>query len=389
MSFSVLALQGLAPHMFPRQLFLRISALIQVVAFCLFVGLFIVEPANVTPEVLRAPAVSWLPTFWFFGLYQQLNVASGTMQPVFIALAHRACVALLIVIFGAGITLLLSYFRTMRKIVEVPEIVPGSYRIRWVASLGGTSSGAITRFCLRTLLRSRSHRVILSFYFGVGFAIILAYSVALLARQTPSDGSASRFVSTPLLAASILMMCLAIGGIRVVAAMPIALRANWVFRLTELQPPPAYLAAVRYAFIALGALPVWLGSAVLFFSLWPLRHALEHLLVLGFLGLILVEIVLRGFYKIPFTCSYLPGKGNVQFVFWICALLLLPLINFGAQIEMQCLDHPLKFCAMLSCLGIALALMRWRSAATLPRVSRMRFDEVEAHDLMSLDLGRE
>ena len=47
--------------------------------------------------------------------------------------------------------------------------------------------------------------------------------------------------------------------------------------------------------------------------------------------------LLIGFEKIPFACSYLPGKGNLHFVFWACALFLLPLINAAAQFEMQIL----------------------------------------------------
>lgn len=389
MFFSVLALQGLTSQLLPRQLFLRISALIQVCAFCIFVGLFIVEPTNITPEVLRIPAIGWLPTFWFFGLFQQLKGTSGAMLPIFAALAHRACVALLIVIPGAGITLLLSYFHTMRKIVEMPDILPSSLGMRWSRWMKNGLPGAVTQFYLRTLLRSRSHRVILSFYFGVGFAIVLAYVMALISRESSSEGTASRFVSAPLLAASILMMCVAIGGIRIVAAVPIALRANWIFRMTELQPPSAFFAAVRWSFVMLGVLPIWLGSTVLFLSLWPMRLALEHLLVLGLLGLILVEVVLYGFHKIPFTCSYLPGQGNLQYVFWACAFLLLPLINMGAQFEMRYLDHPLEYCAMISCLGIVLALLRWRTATALLPVNRMLFDEIEASDLISLSLGRE
>lgn len=388
MLFFVLTLLGVA-SLLPRQLFLRLSVLLQVAAFCLFIGVFIVEPTSVTPEVLREPGVQCLPTFWFFGLFQQLNGVTGPMQSVIAELAHRAWIALAIAASGALATLLLSYFHTLRKIVESPDIVSGSHRIKWPVTFGKSLQGAVTSFCLRTLLRSRSHRVILSFYFGVGFAIVLAYVVALYAGGLSSRGAASAFVSAPFLSASILMMCISIGGIRIVASMPIALRANWIFRITELQQPSAYIAAVRRAFVVISVLPIWLASAVLFFSVWPLRLALEHLLVLGLLGMILVEATLHGSKKIPFTCSYLPGKGNLQYVFWACALLLLPLINAGAQIEMRMLDSLFGYSALLVALSLALAITRWRTAAVLTPTTQMQFDEVEAPELLSLSLTRE
>jgi hypothetical protein len=55
---------------------------------------------------------------------------------------------------------------------------------------------------------------------------------------------------------------------------------------------------------------------------------------------------------------------------------------------MQCLDRPLGYAAMIAFLGIALALLRWRTTAALLPVTQMRFDESEASDLMSLRLSR-
>ena len=105
------------------------------------------------------------------------------MQSVIAELAHRAWIALAIAASGAMATLLLSYFHTLRKIVESPDIVSGSHRIKWPVTFGKSLQGAVTSFCLRTLLRSRSHRVILSFYFGVGFAIVLVFEFFFFARK--------------------------------------------------------------------------------------------------------------------------------------------------------------------------------------------------------------
>ena len=44
--------------------------------------------------------------------------------------------------------------------------------------------------------------------------------------------------NTPLLAASIVMMALAVMGTRVVFARPLELRANWIFKITGLAGGP-------------------------------------------------------------------------------------------------------------------------------------------------------
>lgn len=389
MFFSVLIIQGIASHLLPRQFFLRLSALLQVAACCLFLGIFILEPTAINASVLHVPDVFWLPTYWFWGLFQQLNKTSSSGLSIFFLLAKRAVMALAISIAGASAMLLLSYLRTLRKIAEAPEIVPGMRRVKRRFFQGKILTSAILLFSFRTLLRSRSHRVILSFYFGTGFAIVVAYVSALFAVGRPHHRTASEWTSSPLLAASILMMCVAVGGIRIVSAMPITLRANWIFRMTELRSPSAYLAAIRRTFLVLGVAPVWLSSSVVFFLIWPWRLAMEHLLVLGLIGMILVELSLRGFHKIPFNCAYLPGKGNLQYVFWACAIFLLPTINAGAKIEMQMLGRPFGYSVVVMILGIILAGAMWYTAAVLRAVAYMRFDEVDPPDICSLNLNRD
>ena len=51
----VLAVQGAASHLLPRQQFLRLSALLQVAAFFLFFGVYILEPSLEAPKALAAP----------------------------------------------------------------------------------------------------------------------------------------------------------------------------------------------------------------------------------------------------------------------------------------------------------------------------------------------
>jgi succinate dehydrogenase hydrophobic anchor subunit len=363
MLFSVLTLQGVASQLLPRQLFLRASAFLQVACFCLFLAVYILEPSLEAPEILGSAqaqrVMAWLPSYWFLGLFHQLAGYRGPLTGVFNSLAQRAWLALAIVAPGAALTVLLSYLRMLRKIVEAPDILPGRRRFKMPELIAGTTDGTITLFSLRTVMRSRHHRVLLSFYFGVGLAIILAYLNVFapgprrIHRFDPAGNGGS------LLAASLLLLFIAVAGMRVIAAIPVTLPAHWVFRITELRGPGSYLRAVRRSFLALAVLPVALASGLFFVSVWPLHLALEHCAVLVLAGLILVEVSLIAFNKIPFTCSYLPGKGNVHFVFWICALFLLPVMEAAGEMELLLLKKHWTWITLVSALAVLALAARW------------------------------
>lgn len=386
---SVLAVQGLTALLLPRQQFLRLSALLQVAAFCLFVGVYILEPSLEDPSLLAAPGnqrlLAWLPTYWFFGLFQQLN---GSMLAGFAPLAKKAWIGFAVAAFAAGATLLLSFLHTLRKTVEEPDILPSARKVIWPRSFGKSLQSAILLFTVRTLLRSRQHRVILSFYLGVGFAVALAYIKLPFGQHGLSHVAATAQATVPFLVASILMMCVAVAGIRMVFPLPIALRANWIFRLTELRQASEYSIAVRRSLFMLSVAPVLIVAGALLFCIFPPRIVIEHLLVLGLLGTILVELSMHGFQKVPFTCSYLPGKGNVQYAFWACLLLLLPLINLGAKFEERIFDSPVGYISMILVLGIGASYARWRSAVVARPVVEVQFDEAMPPEIFALKLHR-
>ena len=80
------------------------------------------------------------------------------------------------------------------------------------------------------------------------------------------------------------------------------------------------------AIVLASVLPVWIAWAVTFTWQWPWQPALGHLLVLGMVGMILVEVALAGPLKIPCTCAYLPGKSQVHLVFVVVILLLVGVV---------------------------------------------------------------
>jgi hypothetical protein len=382
--FTVLAIQGLAANLLPRQLFLRLSALFQAASLCLLLSVYFLEPSLESPAALTAAQnqrmLAWLPAYWFLGLFQQLN---GSMHPALAPLAKRAWIGLAVSGFGAGAALLLSYFRMLPKIVEQPDILPGRNKGAWSSHLGGSLEGAITLFSLRTLLRSRQHRTILSFYVGIGLVIVLGYVETPFVGLPPSKTG----ISTTFLLISILMVILTILALRVVASIPISLGANWILRVTEVRSARRYRNAVRLSWLLLGVAPVLLILTRGFLAGYPWALVLGHLVTMLFLCILLIELCLYSFRKIPFTCSYLPGKANIHFAFWACLIFFLRLLKEGAVFEGRVLNHVANAFLLILALAVVAAGMQWLTRKRVGSSEELSFEEEDAVEIVSLKLN--
>ncbi len=385
----VLSVRGIAAQVLSRQLYLRLSALLQVSIFSLFVGLYFLEPSLEAPEALTAAnhhrLLACLPSYWFLGLFQQLN---GSISDGFSWLAQRAWTGLAVAACAAFGAQVLTYFRTLRKLVEEPDILPSSRSTAWWLRHGDATQTAILFFSLRTLFRSRQHRLIASFYLGFGGAAVLAYTRVALGDGELIHGVQAEHMRVPVLSTSILLMCVAIAAIRVVFSIPISLGANWIFRMTELLQVPQYVSAVRRTLIFMSIGPAWLLISIVLVSIWPPALAAEHLLALALFGCCLGELSLLGFQKVPFTCSYLPGKANAHIVFWVSVLLLVPLANQIARLEAWTLDTPLRWACLMLLLCILWAGARRQTQARASAANCMKFEEMPNPDIFALKLDR-
>jgi len=169
--------------------------------------------------------------------------------------------------------------------------------------------------------------------------------------------------------------------------MPIALPANWIFRITAVHSPAAYFAATRKSLFAVAAVPVWIAAAIAYFIIWPWTPALEHVTVLVLVGILLVELLLHRFRKIPFACSYLPGKANLNVRFGAGGIGFLFAASLGVQLEYWAMERPVRFVVLAAILaGIALwARRRTAEFAAIPG-QRIQFEDLPPSEIMALDL---
>jgi hypothetical protein len=380
---AVLAVQGIMTLALPRKMFLRLSAALQLVAFAWFVASYFLEPAFASRDSLRMAATHgdlnrW-PSYWFFAMEQQIG---GGMPSELRGIAIRAWVGLAVVVLGAGLSLALCYLRTMKKTVEEPDLVPGRKAWhRWpTLPMGGAVETAVVRFTARGLTRSRYHRVIYALYWAIIFAI------AVSTARTEWAAADRLPVTQNYMMPTLTIMGLAVTGLRSVFSLPVSLNANWVLRVTQLNPSQQFIAGARRALLLLSAGPAWVLAALLGLGFRPWSQVAEHLLVLAVVGWILAEICLIGVSKIPFACSWLPGKTNIQYLFWGLVVGFIVVAISLANEEMRVLGHPRQFAAMVAVLtGLAFAL--WAVNRYRARSAVLYYEELEPEVITTLGIG--
>jgi len=390
---AILALQGITALLLTHRLFLRVSSALQLVSFFTILSVYFLKPPLATPRALTAAAnhrwLAALPSYWFLGLFQELN---GSTHPAFAPLAVRALGMLAAAAFLAASTLALAYRRSLRRLVEEPDIVPADrvrplerFTTRLAAILVPRPlERAILLFTARTLARSRQHRLLFVAYASLGLAIAFAYARSYLYGYADNPWNRA---NVPFIAASVVTLFMAIVGARAVYALPASQPASWVFRLTAVHPPVSYFAAIRKSMFVLVAGPVWIACAILYLSIWPSRPALEHLALLAALGVFIVQRALYRFRKIPFACSYLPGRANLHVRVYAFGVLFLFLADSGSRLEVWAMERPADFVILLAVI-LALAVWARRRTAEFANApgNRIQFEDLPPADIFALDL---
>ena len=248
------------------------------------------------------------------------------------------------------------------------RIVPAP---RLARSVSRPLAGAIRWFTLRTLFRSRSHRMMFAVYAGFALAIDVSSALSLALRKGLAgfQEPGPEMMSMPLVVQFLLLAAL-----RVITAVPSDPKARWVFRACEPADRPAAVAGARDAMIVLVVLPTTVMALVqgLF---WPVGTALAHAAFVFVVGRVLAELLTPQNGKLPFACTYFPGKSRI-FVLWPVYLLLFFVYTVVfAAIDLALSRRPGKlawFCLVATLAAQVVVFIRRRAVTALPG---LRFDE--------------
>jgi len=318
--FFVVSLEATLINVFKPVWFRRISTVVQAAAILILLAALFFFPAvmdQIPGWKLHGSALfRWFPPAWFLAWCEVLQ---GTADAQFTELARTGLCALAIAGAWATAAYGVAYARHGRISLEIPVKVtrrPAKQRGAWRAAgdrlvrrlMPNPLERATFRFTLRTMRLSSKHRLILAAYVGTGLAIVLEEIVTLsfhggeawrLARETA-------LLSLPLVSGFFLL-----SGMRFVFNIPSELAANWVFQITERGETGAYLAGVRKCMALVVVAPLALVTLPVYWLLFGPVTGVAHAAYCALLSLMLIEALLWRVEKVPFACSYAPGKVPV------------------------------------------------------------------------------
>ena len=242
----------------------------------------------------QAPWTVLVPPAWFLGLQRVLQAAA---DPWLLRLGLVGVTAVVVASAIVAVTYAVLFRQFERLMLRPAPTSPPWWRGDRLA-LRSRATPAFTgayRFTIATIGRSQLHQGVLVGLSacGVGIATIFLTSATVTTSAT--------------FAPFVLMFACGVGA-RAALALPIEYRANWIFQVTEEQTSrPEQLRAVDRAvtIYVIGA-PIAVAAPLLWIALGP--DALLPLAVVAAVGLVFVHVVLLDWRRIPFTCSYLPGK---------------------------------------------------------------------------------
>jgi hypothetical protein len=175
-------------------------------------------------------------------------------------------------------------------------------------------------------------------------------------------------------------------ALRAALVLPIELRANWIFRLTEDEATRAEeLSAVVHAVIVLG---VVLPLAILFPAEWAVlgSRAVQCTSIAFLCGLVLVELQMAEWRRIPFTCSYAPSRqlAGLTMLIGVTAFVLFTMI--GSRLVRYSVNHFVGWVAVMATLGAVFLYLR-RQRLWLSRQAALMFEDVLPNELEPLRLS--
>jgi hypothetical protein len=392
--FAIFAVTGVLMSALPYSVFSRTSLYVRgLLIACLLTLLAtsfavpsLIDQLPETPHSL----VRFLPSVWLLGLCQLLR---GKADPSLALMGWRSVLGSFCVVAVAIAAYALSYRRCFVRIPESLDIASdkssgftsGLFSILDRVVLRTSFQRAGYRFVIRTLARSERHALVLAGFVALGFVIASQVLFAAYSGKAITAGSLSSaaFLSIPF----ILVYCILV-GLRFVFDVPTDLRPNWIFRIsldkTEHECIPL-LRRVMLTFIF-----PWVFAAVfpVTLYLWGWKSSLLHTGEIMVWSMILADILLVRFRKVPFTCTYPPFRHSA------IVILLIYFFGFSSFVAVTSnLDYWVLRYPALMLLFIPIIVGAWYARSRYERDTididkQLIFEEKQPTDFEVLNLGQ-
>jgi hypothetical protein len=307
-------------------------------------------------EQLPETSVRFLPPVWFLGLCQLIR---DRASPSLAILGRVAVLGAATVVVAAIAIYVLSYRKYFVRIPETAKTARSRSRAlsEWIfrtldrTILTSPFQRAGYRFAMRTLLRSEGHGLVLGGFFGLGIVIA---SQSLFASFDGRQIEAGSSPSSEILAIPLILSYCIILGVRFVFDIPTEMRANWIFRICLDKNQHECVPLARKLILTFVLPWVFAIALPLYGYLWGWEVGMEQAVVVTLLSLLLTEILLLGFRKIPFTCSYPPFRDSAVVLALSYVLGFFVFVVLTSNVEHWGLSNPFLLVSF-----IAIVLIAW------------------------------
>jgi hypothetical protein len=391
--FAVFSLLGLLMAVLPPRAFRRFSAYIRGIVVVYLVALLCTTVA--VPDSLRrargsAPPWTFLmPSCWFLGLCQSWRGRAG---PVLMELSKLALPGVAAVVVVALCAYAVGYQRHFVRIAESAD-TSATARSPRPSRLGGLLDHWLLRtpfqkgcfrFVCRTLLRSEAHRLVVT---AIGGLSLVLASQALMDAFENAKSWRQAMLSPAALSIPFILSFLVIVGLRLVFEIPVELRANWTFQLMldqdgeECEP----LARRVILIVLLPGLLAITFPLYLYAEGWVI--ACLHTLLVATSAVLLTNIVLIRFRKLPFTCA-LPLFKQHSFVTLLSVVFGFLLYALSTpEFESSALVNPVRMIGLLPVAAVAWYIPHHLAKSTIDIERKLIFEESPTQTIQVLRLS--
>ncbi len=372
-----------------EKIFKKVSSYIRgiLLVIAVFLGLNALTIDVTFYESLAQTLASWkaqalskmilVPPLWFTGLYETLL---GNKDPIFHALASVALLSIPVSLGALYMTVGLSFRRHLKKFTAaIPRkklffrLKESVFHIMQKLLLRHPDQRAVFDFYRKTMKSSQIHRTRLIGFLAAGTGIILFYLLGWRVSLTSLSEVNRISLSIPLIFNLFLIL-----GIRNVVNVPSALEANWIFQLTEKKSLHHYLSGLRKGILFLNILPISILFFVFYALLWDATTASYFLVYILGISILLVEVFFARYHKIPFACSYIPGKEkfHIYLIFYIIGFVLYYFLT--TSVATVLLQNPLYLAVFWAGILVSvLGLRLYQNRFFYPRTQIIYEEEIE------------
>jgi len=391
--FAVFSVLGLLMAVLPPRALKKVSSYIRGVVVVYLVALLCT--AFAVPDLLRrvkGPAPAWtllMPSCWFVGLCQSLR---GRATPIEVELSRltlpgiAALAAIALGMYAIG------YRRHFVRIAEIAEGAavghsPRRSRLGLLVERLGLRTAfqkGCYRFVVRTLVRSEAHRLVVTAVGGL--ALVLA-SQALMDAFQGAKSVREAALTPDALSIPFILTFLIVVGLRLVFELPVELRANWIFQLMLDRDGQESEPLARR--VILTAILPWVlaltFAAYLYLEGWRVA-SLHTLLVLSW-AVLLTNILLTRFRKLPFTCS-LPvfKQHSIVILISFCFGYLIYAVS-TPEFEASALHAPLRMLTLVPVAVVSWYVPRYLGKNTIELERKLIFEETAVRTVEGLRLS--